>query len=344
MGAETKYTEERAVCFLFVPLALRVLMVAKLGENLAVFTQLTRPEMVAILDVYGLTLASFSPIESGGAHSNFWITTTTGKYVLTVYERPFADGVILARALAHLEESAFPAPRLTRSKNGELVTQLSGKVVLLKPFIAGEIKETLTGTQLFQAGQALAQLHRLPPPEFLPTAHPYVGQTLPPVQQQATDEGYKKWVDERVGVWEQKRPYNLPRGFIHGDLFTDNILFLDDELQAIIDFEDVCHHVLGLDVGMAILGLCRMRTDISLGQTRSFLVGYQSVRPFTSDEKSFLLQFVIYATTLTSTWRYWKYFIESPHLPRRHKYEELVQFANGLLAMGDDAFVTAVLG
>jgi Ser/Thr protein kinase RdoA (MazF antagonist) len=48
----------------------------------------------------------------------------------------------------------------------------------------------------------------------------------------------------------------LPRGLIHSDFFTDNTLFRDGEVVAILDFEDACEDVFLFDVTMAIHGFC----------------------------------------------------------------------------------------
>lgn len=47
---------------------------------------------------------------------------------------------------------------------------------------------------------------------------------------------------------------DLPKGIVHGDVFSDNALFLNGRLVAIIDWEEVCEDSLLIDVGMTICG------------------------------------------------------------------------------------------
>ena len=91
-----------------------------------------------------------------------------------------------------------------------------------------------------QVGTALAKLHEIPVPDYLPDKHSYVEITYPKFMEQEIDRNYKTWVEQRYRYIIEKLPSQLPVGLVHGDIFYDNVLFEDENFKAILDFEDVC--------------------------------------------------------------------------------------------------------
>jgi homoserine kinase type II len=83
------------------------------------------------------------------------------------------------------------------------------------------------------------------------------------------------------------RAAELPLGLIHGDLFLDNVLFLDDgSLSALIDFEQASWGRLAYDVAVTLLAFAYGRDDFRADVTRALLDAYAGVRPFTDAERA----------------------------------------------------------
>ena len=80
----------------------------------------------------------------------------------------------------------------------------------------------------------------------------------------------------------------LPRGLIHSDVFTDNTLFRDGEVVAILDFEDACEDVFLFDVTMTIHGFCFPAEDWRPDLAQVFLDVYNESRPLTDSERKLL--------------------------------------------------------
>ncbi len=78
----------------------------------------------------------------------------------------------------------------------------------------------------------------------------------------------------------------LPRGIIHGDLFRDNVLFDPQRITAIIDFYNACQDDWLYDVAITVNDWCT-ESDGTLDalRTRSLLMHYHEIRPFTAQEE-----------------------------------------------------------
>jgi Ser/Thr protein kinase RdoA (MazF antagonist) len=83
----------------------------------------------------------------------------------------------------------------------------------------------------------------------------------------------------------------LPAGFIHGDFHGRNLIFHQDQVAAVLDFDVVHHTVRALDVARSMLALARpqrgslhVRTEFAT----TFLAEYQRHRPLTEPERAAL--------------------------------------------------------
>jgi hypothetical protein len=73
-----------------------------------------------------------------------------------------------------LEKHEYPAPRLRKLANGGVLTKYHEKSVLVKPYIAGHVEAEIDNEKAKQVGSAVAKLHEIPAPDFLPDEHSYV--------------------------------------------------------------------------------------------------------------------------------------------------------------------------
>lgn len=293
---------------------------------MAVYTKIPMHDLEKIALAYGIKATDFISIEAGNANSNYHIKGKNGNFMLTLgEEKPFQEMQKLAKILSWLEEHGFKTSKVHPSLNGDLMTRYQEKPILIKNWIEGSVEEHLDSNMLKQAGAAMARLHQIPVPDFLPKKHPYGLQIFPEVQDKGIDQLYESWLKEQTAFITKNLPKNLPSGLIHGDLFFDNILFEGDKIKAIIDLEEACSYYLIFDLGMAVIGLCRTDDKIDLTKVKALIEGYETVRLLSSVEKKSLPLFVKYAATATSWWRFWKYNIHSPKPDLSTKHWEMVQ-------------------
>ena len=309
---------------------------------MAIYTKLSGNEIQKILGRYELIVTSYEPIEQGAGNSNYLLNTNHGEYILTVFEIEPILVAHMSKILLLLEKHEFPAPRLKRMANGEVLTKYHEKSVLVKPFITGCVEADIDDEKAKQVGTALGKLHEIPVPDYLPDKHSYVEVTYPKFMEQEIDLNYKIWVKQRYRYIMEKIPSQLPVGLVHGDIFFDNVLFEDGNFKAILDFEDARRIFKIYDLGMAVVGICTEETNIVIKKVRAFVEGYQEIRMLEEEEKDSLQLCIEWAAILTSIWRFWKYNIGMPDADKSEKYMQMVSIAINASAIPKEEFKIAI--
>ena len=96
------------------------------------------------------------------------------------------------------------------------------------------------------------------------------------------------------------------------------------------------------DLGMAVVGLCTEGTNIVIKKVRALVDGYQEVRLLEDIEKDSLQLCIEWAAILTSTWRFWKYKIDSPDVDKSEKYMQMVDIAKNTSVIPKVEFTKAI--
>ena len=312
---------------------------------MARYAQLQKKDIREIAGNYDLALIKYEPIEGGAGNSSYLLRTRQGNYVLTVFDDKAPAYVVrMGQLLLLLAEYEFPTTPLLPPTKGGIISMYTDKPVMLKAYIAGQVVKDLDETMLCQVGAAMARLHQLPAPDFLPDKHPYGLQVFSNVIGQNINPDYETWLAKRLAYLEEHIPPGLPYGLIHGDLFYDNVLFEEKKLKAIIDFEEACRYYKGFDLGMGILGLCAENTTVMLEKARALVKGYQQIRMLEKREKDTLLLLVEYAAIATSCWRFWKYHIHTPLVAKADEHRQMMHLAEDVATIPKARFGEVVFG
>ncbi len=307
---------------------------------MAQYIQLSPKDIQQIAETYLLVVHRVEPVSGGASNTNLLLHTHLGEFILTIFDnKTKAEVEIMGRLLRLLELHQFPTTRLLLTGDGRLTFVFEDKPLLVKTFITGQVFNELDETMLHQAGAAMAQLHAISPPDFLPQVNSYGFQLFPQVIGQQIDAAYESWLADRYDYFRQHIPADLPRSIIHADLFTDNILFENRRLKAIIDFEDGSHYFRAFDIGMGILGLCRQGERLSLDKSRAFMTGYRQVQALEEAEKRLIPFFVNYAATVTSYWRFWKYRVYKSIEENADKHWQMARLADSVTAVPQTRFI-----
>ncbi len=97
---------------------------------MAVYTQVPAEALEAFLTRYNVgTLVSAKGIAEGVENSNFVVETTTGRFILTLYEKRVAeDDLPYFLALkTHLAERGLAVPRPITDREGRALQTLQGR-------------------------------------------------------------------------------------------------------------------------------------------------------------------------------------------------------------------------
>ena len=261
---------------------------------MAVYTDVSDEALTGFLGEYGIGgLVAFRGIAEGVENSNFSLRTTSGDYILTLYERRVdpADLPWFLGLMQHLAAHGITCPLPVAGLDGEALRMLCGRHAAITTFLPGVWPRRVQQAHCAPLGEALARLH-LAGSSYAPTRANALGpQSWPPLLDRCrarADEVQPGLADELdaaasgiLAAW----PGGLPVGHIHADLFPDNVFFLGGALSGLIDFYFACTDILAYDIAVCINAWC-FETDLSFNVTRAraLLRGYSAVRPLSADE------------------------------------------------------------
>lgn len=309
---------------------------------MAHYTLLDRHGLERILENYRLgTPENITPLDGGQANSSSIISTTSGKYVISVCdEKNFEELQRLTGTLEHLEKSGIATTRLIRTKDDRPFIEYADKPVYIKEFIEGIVPDSLTPGMTSQLGVALARLHEVVPPDDLSDSFPYGIEAFSEIFDE--NDSFPRWLREKTAYLEKCINPELPKGLIHGDLFHDNTVFRGQQLAALLDFEEVCNYFLIFDLGMCAAGCCCPSGEISETLTAALINGYQSVRPLSDLEKNLFKRHIEYSAVATAFWRYRQYNIRIPDIGLNDTYEPMRDLADQIGVLDNDQFMQKV--
>lgn len=226
---------------------------------MAVYTQVSAEALARFLSGYDHgELVSAKGIAEGVENSNYLVDTTTGRFILTLYEKrvDLADLPFFFAMTDALARAGNPVPRALPDRNGQVIQTLEGRPACLIEFLSGVSVSHPTIEQAYAAGSALGALHR-GLAGFGPTRANSMGVAAWPKlfadcagQLDSIRQGLRARVGDALNAVLADWPRGLPTGAIHADLFPDNVLMLGDRVTGLIDFYFACTDIVAYDVAI----------------------------------------------------------------------------------------------
>jgi homoserine kinase type II len=263
---------------------------------MAVYTDVAADELADFLKGYEIgELLSYKGIAEGVENSNFLLHTTSGSFILTLYEKRVAKGDLpfFLGLMTHLASRGVNCPQPVKDRRGEALRTLAGRPAAIITFLEGVWPRKPNATHCAGVGKVLAEMHLAGADFPFVRANALSVSGWRPLFEQAAsraDEvqsGLTAFVAAELdhlegNVW----PKRLPSGVIHADLFPDNVFFLDDKVSGIIDFTFACNDMLAYDVAICLNAWC-FESDCSFNVTkaRALLSAYRQVRPLSKAEE-----------------------------------------------------------
>lgn len=256
-------------------------------------------------------LIAHAGIAAGMQNSNYFVTTGSGRYVLTLFERIDQRELDFYLALqAHLAARGIPCPQPLADAAGTFCRQLAGKPAVLFSCLPGRDVAQPTAAQCRALGELLARLHLAGADFPTPLPNPCgatwrqaTGKMLLPLLSTAE----QVLLADELDFQSQQDWRGLPRGVIHADLFRDNVLWDDGgQLSGVLDFYFAGEDVLLFDLAVAANDWC---ADNSARD--ALLAGYSAHRPQTPQEYA-----AWPALRRAAALRFWLLRLEVRHQPR----------------------------
>jgi len=261
------------------------------SEIMSVYTTVTEAELRHYLSAFDAgELVSFEGISAGIENTNYFVDTTCGRYVLTLFEQHGFESLdYFLRLMAWLSEAGVPTAHPLAGKDGQYLRLLCGKPASLVQRLRGRSVDVSDAAHAAVVGQALAKLHNASRGFAHHRANDRDLDWMQAMRHKIAalaDAPTLSIIDAELSFQQQQDFSCLPMGVIHADLFLDNALFDGEELTGIIDLYYACHGAWLYDVAVTMNDWCRT-ADLSINTTwaRELLLSYASVRAWTAAEK-----------------------------------------------------------
>jgi homoserine kinase type II len=287
---------------------------------MSVYTPVSGSQLAEWLRNYSVgTLRALEPVQAGIENTNYFVTTTQGRYVLTLFERlPAEELPFYLDLMAHLARHGIPSPAPIADLSDQYLSRLNGKPAALVTRLPGKSMERPGTSECAELGALLARMHlagRSYAAYLENPRGPKWWRAAARAVRARLDAEDAALLDEELRFQALYRFPDLPRGPVHADLFRDNALFDDGRISGVIDFYFAGTDCLLLDLAVCANDWCLVDPAGDRGldetKTRALLGAYAALRPFVALERG-AWPVLLRAAAL----RFWLSRLYDLHLPR----------------------------
>lgn len=284
---------------------------------MAVYTRVEPEQLKFFLADYAVgELEHYQGISAGITNTNYFVDTTLGRWVLTVFERLQASELsFFLNLMDHLAAQGVPSAHPVARDDGGFITTLAGKPAALVYRLRGASVESPTSAQCANLGAVVAEQHRAAAsfPEQLPSSRglDWAHRTRASVADQL-DTDTLALLDDELAFQSGHALSHLPYGVIHADLFRDNVLIEHDHVTGLIDFYYACTNLLAFDLAVICNDWCFSDAgEFMPAHWQAVSTAYAHRRAFTAAEK------VAWPAVLrAAALRFWLSRLHDWHFPR----------------------------
>ena len=240
---------------------------------MSVYTRLTKEELEQLLNRYDIgSFIEIEGINEGITNSNYFLTTSQNKYILTIFEEPDLNLNYAIELMDTLSTNGIKCPIPIKTKDGGSVLKIKEKPLSIFSLLPGKTITNVTPTikMCDQIGSTIADIHLY--------SKKYSGDNngLRDTKWfQKTSEKLNSVLDvDDINLINQEiknqvycENKSLPSGIIHSDLFRDNSMFIGDNLTGVIDFYYACNGYYLYDLAIIINDWC-LNNDMSINIDR----------------------------------------------------------------------------
>lgn len=298
-------------------------------------------------DAFGRRNFSMRILRGGLLNQNYVITIARKSYLLKVYRPEVNQEMVeeMHRLMKYVGNRNIPVPLPIAA------TCIAERPVVLYPFIKGEHPKRYRNTKLRirAMGELLGQLHSVMDEYDATQSKPDLQKLLrqwDPARFQKTIvevrlqlatqpqlvrkemgtilEQYEEIIEN--GSWETKSFSRLPLGLCHGDFHTQNILFVNNRIVGLLDWEKFGWNFRGSEIMRSVIFNCRKTAcEFDWDLVGEYLRAYRQHATLSDSERMLVFE-AGYRNTLFSLWAMKQYLVGERHLyPNIKRRIEIVQ-------------------
>lgn len=273
-------------------------------------------------------LGSVIKIASAGesANANFFVTTNRGRFFIKIILEPNTrDNKLLEAAyVAHLRVQGIPITPYLPGNDGTSLCIIDSTMAMAQRAVLGS-NPNITIAAVSQIGRLLGRMH-LVPTASLPQR---TGWLSPERVKEYSLKIHRDFCNDPdalriLSVYDSCEEFaanvmpKLPTSIVHTDLHSENVLFRNEQLATVVDWEDSMIAPSLLDYVSSALYWCFdfdrriMRPKLY----RAFRESYTKERPLTELEINHLGDCKRYVAVLQTMWRFLNY-------PARERHSSL---------------------
>ncbi len=258
---------------------------------MSVYTTLTEADVADFLKRYSVgALVELKGIAAGIENTNYFVTTTHGRYVLTLFERlSGADLPFYLDLMTHLARHGIPCPAPIADRANHALAELKGKPAALVTRLAGVALTAPAPRHCAEVGGILANMHVAAQsfdggpgnPRGAAWRLAVAPQVLP-----FLDVSRRTLLERELAFQAHHCDDGLPCGPVHADLFRDNVLFDGDVVGGVIDFYFAGVDTFLFDLAVTVNDWC-IEPDGRIDPSRAaaLLAAYHATRPLLAQER-----------------------------------------------------------
>lgn len=279
---------------------------------MSVYTTVGHAELAAWLKPLAVgALQDHAGISAGMQNSNYFVTTTEGRFVLTLFEAIEPGGLdFYLRLQSHLADHGMPCPRPMVDAQGQRWRMLNGKPAALLTCLPGRAVEQPTQAHCRAVGEALARLHLAASDLSEAPANPCGADWCKAVAARLLpllDPGQAALLADELAFQAAQDRRGLPQGIVHADLFRDNVLWNENgQIGGLLDF-----YFAGVDAWLFDLAVVANDWCPDAATLQAMLDAYAAIRPLTLAERQAWT-----ALRRAAALRFWLLRLEASLLPK----------------------------
>jgi homoserine kinase type II len=257
----------------------------------AVFTRVLRDELQTWLTDYSVgTLTDFRGIESGIENTNYFVTTSEGEFVLTLFEVLKSQELpFYLNFMAHLANHGIPCPRPIANLQNQYLGEINNKPASLVSRLEGTSVLKPSAMHCAKVGKLLANMHLAAKSFPLSMDNPrgaiWRKQAAAKVWEYLSGEE-SELLQSELNYQDSIDVSSLPRSVVHADLFRDNILFRGSDIGGAVDFYFAGNDAWLFDLAVTVNDWCMASPgELDLERLSAMLEAYCALCPVTGAEK-----------------------------------------------------------